>query len=270
MLATKSCSTAYKSPSSTANSIASCSMQLFGLFIVVWVPMIGAKIGRRLAAGVAAAMLIAGLGLLAPANATLLINIERVSDTHAVVTGSGTLDAPSTNANPHVIVLEDPFSLPPLVSQNVGILSSTSLTFDGKSIEFAWDLGENFNWTGNSLPAFYFGSIAGAYSTGAAFNTGQMDLVLAAGSSWAPVGSSGDIYWGSLPGVVVGRWVIGPSGSGQELPANSAMLLLLPGLVMMFLYFPRKTGRRSSLRQRPLIQTISFSVLPTITEPQNL
>lgn len=165
-----------------------------------------------------------------PAHASVLISIERVSDTQAILTASGSLDvaAPGTN-NDHVLVLDDPFLLDPISDVTDSIFSSSTMTVGAQSITFAFSAGSDFDRAETGNATAYFGSSTGQLSTGATLS-GNMLLTLTGPATWASIGSTGTVFWGvnnnaGNSSVAVGRWIV-----SNAVPAPAALGLLGLGL----------------------------------------
>jgi hypothetical protein len=131
------------------------------------------------------------------ANANVLIEIERLSDTQAIITGSGSIDVGTPQIdNPQILTLSDPFGSEPSLFQNLSVLSATTLSLGSVSFDFAHDCGPGFACAGPGITAIYFGSFSTAsVVTGDTFS-GSLTISLQAGTTLAAVGSTGTVYWG--------------------------------------------------------------------------
>lgn len=141
------------------------------------------------------------------ANATLLVQIERVSDTQAIVTATGNIGSvlPPGN-NLHIIGLDNVFGTAPPATENADVFGSSTLSIGGVSVNFAYDIGSQFDGFGDANPGIYFGGNF-PLAANASF-LGALDLSLTPGTTLASIGSSGDVDWSIFPSVVVGTWQV--------------------------------------------------------------
>jgi hypothetical protein len=125
------------------------------------------------------------------AKASVLFDIERLSDTQGILTGTGSIDAGTIP--PNALYAEfsvTPYSSGPPASENTSVFGSSTLTEGGFPIVFAYDCGTLFGCV-NGLPAIYFGSGGDALFVPGQTFSGALNLVLTAGTTFAPVGSTG-------------------------------------------------------------------------------
>jgi hypothetical protein len=140
------------------------------------------------------------------ANATLLVQIDRVSDTYAIVTATGNIGSVLPGNNQHIIALDNVFGTAPPAAENAAVFGSSTLSIGGVSVVFAYDAGSQFNIFGDGNPGIYFGG-NGPLPPNASF-VGALDLSLTPGTTLASVGSTGYVDWGVPGGDVVGTWDI--------------------------------------------------------------
>jgi PEP-CTERM motif len=160
---------------------------------------------------------------------SIVLQIERVSDTVGILTGTGSLPATCLGSDCHILVLADPFGTDPAPSANNNALgASTTLAIGSFVFDIAYTAGSDFFFVGPG-PALYFGRFSGCCPPGGGSISGAMDLLLT-DSLFAPVGATGNVYWGhSEAAGVVGTWVMGSPAAAVPEPAT--LLLLGTGLV---------------------------------------
>lgn len=166
------------------------------------------------------------VGLLATpmvASAIATMHIGRINDTQAWVTGAGSLpnvERPLTGS--HVILFADPFATDPVdpdpptgASRNV-FVSSTMHVGDVdvlRAFTYGVSTGTPMNpWDG--LATFYFlgqtpdNTAPNPLVPGSGFS-GTLWVNLVNGAIWSPVGTTGDLYWGSRDAkILIGTWEI--------------------------------------------------------------
>jgi len=168
----------------------------------------------------------------AHAQASLILSLERISDTEVVVTVSGELPSVTPGNNAHVLTLADPFSIDPDIFGNAAALGTTTLMAGSLPNTFAYTAGGGIVFNSiDSTPALYFGFNSNL-STGASFS-GQMQLILT-DSQFAPVGSTGIVHWGfyGLP-PQVGTWEMVAAQDAAVPEPASLTLLAFGGLGMI-------------------------------------
>jgi hypothetical protein len=182
---------------------------------------LGSDVFRRLAVGLLLAV------TASVAQSALVFEISRVSDTTAIVSATGgTLDAPKPLANAHYLTFIEPFGTGPTGIQNDMVLGASTMQVGAIDITFAYLLGPDFDPTGPT--AIYMGNdtnypnwpefVAGSSVSGTA------QWILPAGLTFAPVGTSGTVYWGQRFGTETGTWTI------SAIPEPAVPLLFLMGL----------------------------------------
>lgn len=162
----------------------------------------------------------------------IVLNIQRISSTQAIVTITGNLPASCGGCGTsHILSLVDPFGVDPAPSSNASVLGTTSLAVGASVIAFAHTAGSTYT---GGLPDLYFGDyyFNGGFAGFSGFS-GAMEALLP-DSQWANVGATGDVYWGleygNQPGVLVGTWVM--SDEATQVPEPASLLLLGTGLAI--------------------------------------
>lgn len=179
--------------------------------------------------GFIASLLLTGTAL--PVNATLIFDIERVSDTVAnvSVSGVGVLDASDPLFNNHTLSFSNPYGVEPVGIYNVNILSSSSMQVGSNDITFSYTLGPSPAHAGGN-PWIYIGGFRSGFTTGDIV-TGSLQWLLPTELTFASVGSSGIVNWGFVnEGNSAGIWTMVASNAVPE-PATIALMgLCLAGL----------------------------------------
>lgn len=188
------------------------------------------RIVRRLAIAATSCL------LASQAHATLLLTLDRHSDTSATLTISGKLDvAPAGQAtiNNHILVMDGPFAANTGPNDFSNTLLSTTLKDGTTSFNFSYAVPGYYNFAGgNNTADMYFGSYSGTLPTGLDF-TGSLELMLQNGLTFAQNGSAGNVYWGVFgTPALAGTWQMGAPANVPE-PASAALLLAgAAGLVL--------------------------------------
>lgn len=149
------------------------------------------------------------------------IKVERLSDTKAVISGSGVLPSAGPAGAAHVLSFGDsvidPFSIDP------------GLGFIRADISSSMYVGERINYANSfensSAPYFYFGwserdTLYGSIE-------GVLEVTLASGT-WADVGTTGTLFWGAFwrgDAIEVGTWEI----TAVPVPASLPLMISLLG-----------------------------------------
>lgn len=182
------------------------------------------------------ALFIAGIFLHIETAGAITFQIERLSDTQAVVTGTGTMGSISSSINnQHIITFGTGlFGVDP-TSMYSSILTSSTMQIGGKSVDFAYDVN---CCSVMFVPSLYFGSLSGIFETGDSV-IGSLTMTLVDSNTWASIGTTGTAYSGLVDPAATGTWeiVAGPS----TVPIPPALSLFGSGLALMgFIGWRRK------------------------------
>jgi hypothetical protein len=203
------------------------------------------------------------------AQAIVSIQLERLSDTDALMFVSGQLDTAPPGGNAHSLALMDPFSARPGDTDNSWVLDSSDMRAGDYLFNFANQAGRcAANCPGTEVSPGVFSDNSGRANTIYFGNndvvfpfpfpflaipsntpiTGSMQLQLQDGATFAPVGASGEVYWGTTAlmlgkGVLVGSWeMVGL----PAVPEPTAYAMLLAGLGLIgFVAHRRRLGSSS-------------------------
>ncbi|MBK4736324.1 PEP-CTERM sorting domain-containing protein [Noviherbaspirillum pedocola] len=161
------------------------------------------------------------------AHASIVFSIERTSDTTAVLTATGSLDAGISaplNGNEHFLTFQNPYGNALSTYQNDGALQSSTLTAGGQIIDFSYTVGPGYNFSGVGTQGLYMGNsnFNTLFSNGQTV-TGSAYLSLPDGDIFADVGSSGNVYWGTGPADAIGSYQIVDPNAVPE-PTTVALL----------------------------------------------
>jgi len=186
------------------------------------------------------------------ASADVLLRLHRLSDTEIVLVGSGTLGTVIPADNRHALYLIDPFSTRPI--GNDWILVESELDA-GVSYRF------NFaNEAGSGLGAaafentIYVGRVEFSSGTFPPIPsgvplTGSMLLRLEDGATFKPIGTTGQVFWGTtngnVQGVLSGTWQM----VAAPVPEPMSVYMMLGGLAVLVLLGKRR-GRTSDRAMR--------------------
>lgn len=216
-------------------------------------------------------MLLRGLPMLAvlcgvaiPARADIAVKLGRISDTEAILTVVGALESAPPDSNAHALFLMDPFQIRPSPTANTWVLDDSELHVGSFTFNFANEAGSDIGLNPNRPPGtagvtgfgntIYFGNSSFVFPLPNPFEPiptlvqfeGSMFLNLSSGSTFAPIGSRGDVHWGitltqiTFPGgsgftqqdkgVLAGSWEMVNALPVPE-PTASAMWVLGLGVV---------------------------------------
>lgn len=197
-----------------------------------------ARIARRILAGV---MLLCAWS---NASADVTLRLARLSDTEAVLIGSGTLGTVVPASNSHALFLIDPFVGSP--NGNNWVLEESELDV-GPSyrFNFANDMGTDTD-ADAFLNTLYVGRVEFETQTFPQIPSneplvGTMFLRLEPnGATFAPIGSTGQVYWGTttgdIRGVLSGTWEI----VAAPVPEPMSVHMMLGGLALLALLGKRR------------------------------
>jgi len=180
------------------------------------------------------------LGIITSANASLIFEIERISDTVANVTATGTLVLAETPVNGHQISFRDPFGIDPPENEYSWVFGSSTMLIGTVPVDFAYSLGMNWVSAGG-VPWIYIGKIIGDHIlTAGSSITGTLEWVLPASMTLAPVGSTGAVNWGhAADGIDTGTWNMVSAG---VVPVPATVWLFGSGLIGLVVMARRRTA----------------------------
>ena len=184
--------------------------------------------------------------LTVPARASVLFQIERVSDTQAIVTGTGSLNGPTPSDILSLIQFVNPFGIAPSPGDNKNIFQSATMQVGGKIVDAAYTCGSSINCDGSSNPDLYFAT-NGGLAIGDSVSSGNLVLDLASsGTSLAVVGTSGNVYWSvQVSPTLIGTWEMVSAAGATPLPA--ALPLFATGLGVLGLLGRRRKRKAAAL-----------------------
>jgi hypothetical protein len=202
-----------------------------------------ARVALRVLMG--SVLLLANFG----ASGEVLLRLQRLSDTQVILVGSGFLGAVVPAENQHALSLIDPFSVRPAPLVNHRILEDSDLYAGSFVFNFANDAGSGI---GDSFTnTIYIGRDVGTLPfpqiPSAELFSGTMFLDLGSDATFAPIGSAGDVFWGTttgnIRGVLSGRWEM---VAAIPVPEASSYALMLGGLLLLAMHAARSNRPRSS------------------------
>ncbi len=167
------------------------------------------------------------------------LTLQRISDTQVVLTGTGTLGSLVPAENQHSLWLEDPFSGRPAPSSVHSVLEDSDLHAGSFYFNFAnaagSGIGDSFSntvYVGRDIGVLPFPIIP----SGEPF-AGTMLLRLTNGESFAPVGSTGKVFWGTttgnVTGVLSGSWEM---VAASPVPEPSSLFTMIAGLLLLMAF----------------------------------
>jgi hypothetical protein len=147
-------------------------------------------------------------------NATLLFEIERVSDTKANITGTGILDTAEPTGPQNLFSFKNPFGIaPPSMDNRIIDDDGSTLKIGFPIVDIAWILGSGMSSAGGD-PWIYIGRSRGSWVPGSTV-TGSLSITLPSGITFAAPGSTGLVNWGiGTDGIDAGTWIM-VSGSSS-------------------------------------------------------
>ena len=161
-------------------------------------------------------------GMVGLANATLLFEIERISDNTASITASGTFDSALGASNNHILMFDDLFSFTSIGNPNLG--DASGISYDsGGNYDYFYGLGPNRESTyGGDL--YMFSEVPG---TG--WEISGSAIIDASATDWIlnDAGYTGNVYSGMPGGELVGSFTF----ATDPVPEPATMLLLGTGLI---------------------------------------
>jgi PEP-CTERM motif len=164
-------------------------------------------------------------GVALHSRADIAVTLQRISDTEAIMTVVGSLVTAPPDSNDHALFLSDPFQIRPGPTANTWVLDTSDLRAGSYAFNFANEAGSEVGVNSNRPPGtpgitgfgntIYFGN--NTFVTPGTFQpiptqvpfAGSLALELTSGSTFAPIGSKGDVYWG-----ITLTQISFPSGSG--------------------------------------------------------
>ena len=184
-------------------------------------------------------------GVIIPASASVLFQIERVSDTQGILTGSGSIALGTTlpELQFNDLALSNPFSaVPSGTNINDDVYQSSNLQVGLIIVNAAYTCVA-FASACPSVPNIYLAGNS-PFSPGDIV-AGTLNLQLLATYSFAAVGTSGDVFWGldSAHPPLVGTWEI--VGSATT-PLPAALPLFATGVGALGL-LGRRRKRKAAL-----------------------
>lgn len=174
----------------------------------------------------------------ASANATLLIEIQRINDTTGIVSGSGTVPVGPQGFSSSTVSLRSPFAIGPSGTENDQIITASTMQIGGHPVVISNLFGQAAPGSGG-FPWISFSVSGGPLVAGDAL-TGSFTFELPAAFSLAAVGSIGNVSWGlANTGTGAGSWTMVAEATAISAPASIALL----GFGVLGLGFARRRMR---------------------------
>lgn len=173
--------------------------------------------------------LLISLMLVGTAQASIMFTVTRLSDKTASIVGTGSLGDPRANVNAHAIVFDNILTMPSPWSLGSDFDVASTMTIGGKKFINGQSGGAGFDMAHTGNPSLYFSSNE-AFQVGDS-PAGTLLLSLDIGSL-APVGSTGEIYWGMWDGALLaGTYtVVDASTPPADVPEPASVAILGLGL----------------------------------------
>jgi hypothetical protein len=169
----------------------------------------------------------------AGAHASLLFEMERISDTQAIISGTGTLEDVLGGVNTHMLSFFDPFDVDPIEIDNIDIFSESTLNIGSAFVNNARAFGPGYVSAAGS-PWIYVYNTSNTYLQSGDMPVGELNVQLSGGMTFAPVGSSGAVNWGFADvGNSTGRWMMVEGDSHVSVPAPASLSLIAMGLGLL-------------------------------------
>ena len=166
------------------------------------------------------------IGITTSANASLIFSIERVSDTKAKVTATGTLGSTFVEGDGDTISFQNPFNLEPIGFDNRSVFDTSTMQVGSLPISNSWIMAPDFSPANGTSWIYFTSNAQGSFAAGSAVS-GTLEWMLPADLSLAAVGSTGIVTWGTASqGVETGTWTM-----VQAVPIPAAVWLFGAGLI---------------------------------------
>lgn len=176
------------------------------------------------------------------AQAQVLVDVVRLSDSDAIILGHGELPLAQPVTNDHLLVLDNPFGSAPWPTDENSALRSSWMSVGRNPVSVAFETGDALRMLGHSSPTFVLGAgdadgHALSLEPGAPMAGGLL-VHIPGRATWAQLGATGLVYWGagfhvsdgSDLEVVAGMWRVVDASAVAE-PASAASMLV--GLVLI-------------------------------------
>lgn len=168
----------------------------------------------------------------------LLFEIQRISDTTGIVTGSGTVPVGPAGFSSSTVSLRSPFAVGPAGSENTQIITASTMQIGGHPVVISNLFGQGIAGSGG-FPWIYFSVAGGPLAAGDAV-TGSFTFGLPILYSLAVVGSGSAVSWGlANTGAGAGSWTMVAEATAISAPAPIELL----GFAVVALGFARRRMR---------------------------